>query len=291
MRAMASRLIGAGLAVLSGSAAFAASPGIPEPWQITMQTPVTQVARDLHDFHTLLMWLITIITLFVAGLLAYCMVKFNEKANPVPSRTAHNTMIEIAWTVVPVLILIIIAIPSFRLLRNQLIIPEADVTVKATGHSWYWEYSYPGDKEGKGAFTFDSRIISDPSDQAKALPGKDGSPRLLAVDNEMVVPVNKVVRVQVTADIVSHAFAMPSFGIKIDAMPGRMNETWFKAEREGVYHGQCSELCGQFHAYMPITIRVVGDAEYATWLAEAQQKFASDQSSGGPTRLADAAAK
>ena len=289
-KALATGLAGLAIGVTAG-AAFAAGTGQPEPWQIAMQEPVTPIARELHSFHTLLMWVITIITVFVAGLLVYCMVKFSEKANPVPSKTAHNTAIEIAWTVVPVLILVLIAIPSFRLLRNQLIIPPADITVKATGHSWYWEYSYPGDKEGKGAFTFDSRILADPSDQTKALAGKDGTPRLLAVDNEMVVPVNKVVRVQVTADIVSHAFAVPSFGIKIDAMPGRMNETWFKAERIGVYHGQCSELCGQFHAFMPITVRVVSEQDYATWLGEAQKKYASDEQPAGATRLADAAAK
>lgn len=284
-RAMAIRLLGNGTiglgASLLASSAWAAAPGVPEPWQIAMQTPVTPIARELHSFHTLLMWLITIITLFVAGLLVYCMVKFNEKANPVPSRTAHNTTIEILWTVLPVLILVMISIPSFRLLRNQLIIPPADVTIKAIGHAWYWEYEYPGDKDGKGAFKFDANLIED-----KDL--KPGQLRLLATDNDVYVPVNKVVRVQVTAADVTHAFAMPSFGIKIDAMPGRMNETWFKAEREGVYHGQCSELCGQRHAFMPITIRVVSEADYAAWLLEAQKKFASTDVAPGATRLADA---
>lgn len=288
-KAMPIRLLGKGaiclgLSLLGAGAAYAAGTGAPEPWQIAMQRPVTPIAHELHSFHTLLMWLITLITLFVAGLLVYCMYKFNEKANPVPSRTAHNTAIEIVWTVVPVLILVLIAIPSFRLLRNQLIIPQADITIKAIGHAWYWEYEYPGDKEGKGGFKFDANLV----EEADLKPGQL---RLLATDNDVYVPVNKVVRVQVTAADVIHAFAMPSFGIKIDATPGRLNETWFKAEREGVYHGQCSELCGQRHAYMPITIHVVSEADYAKWLAEAQKKFASTDPLPGTARLADAAAK
>lgn len=280
-RTMTIRLFAVGLGLWAGAAA-AAGTGAPEPWQIAMQQPVTPIARELHSFHTLLMWLISIITVFVAGLLCYCIYKFNEKANPVPSRTSHNSAIEIAWTIIPVLILVLIAIPSFRLLRNQLIIPPADITIKAIGHAWYWEYEYPGDKDGKGGFKFDANLIEE-----KDL--KPGQLRLLATDNDVYVPVNKIVRVQVTAADVTHAFAMPSFGIKIDAMPGRMNETWFKAEREGVYHGQCSELCGQRHAFMPITIRVVSEAEYAKWLGDAQKQFASTDTDAGATRLADAA--
>lgn len=271
------------LGLLAGmGSAIAAGTGQPEPWQVAMQVPVTPIAQQLHSFHTLLMWLITIITLFVAGLLAWCMFRFNEKANPTPSKTAHNTAIEIAWTVIPVLILVVIAIPSFRLLRGQLIIPPSDITIKTVGHAWYWEYEYPGDADGKGGFKFDSNLVEE-----KDL--KPGQLRLLAVDNEVVVPVNKTVRVQVTAADVLHAFAMPSFALKTDAVPGRLNETWFKAEKEGVYHGQCSELCGQRHAYMPITIRVVSEAEYATWLTEARTKFASTDTPEPSRRLADAA--
>jgi cytochrome c oxidase subunit 2 len=180
-------------------------------------------------------------------------------------------MLEVAWTILPVLILVAIAIPSFRLLREQLIIPKPDVIVKTTGHSWYWSYEYPADQGG--GFSFDSNMID-----AKDL--KPGQPRLLAADNEMVVPINKVVKVQVTAADVLHAFAMPSFGIKIDAVPGRLNETWFKAEREGVYYGQCSELCGNGHPYMPIQIRVASDADYAAWLADAKKKYAGGGSGG-----------
>lgn len=268
--------------VVSAGATWAAGTGQPEPWQIAMQMPVTPIARELHSFHTLLVWLITIITVFVAALLVYCMVRFNERANPTPSRTAHNTPIEIAWTIVPVLILVLIAIPSFRLLRGQLILPPADVTIKTTGNAWYWSYEYPGDREGKGGFRFDANLVED-----KDL--KPGQIRLLATDNDVVVPVNKVVHVQVTASDVMHSFAVPSFGIKTDAVPGRLNETWFKAEREGTYHGQCSELCGQRHAFMPITVRVVSEEAYAAWLAEARTKFASTDPVPGATRLADAA--
>lgn len=282
--AMTVRLLGVGCVLWAGAAAAV----VPEPWQMGMQPAVTPIAREIHGFHTLLMWLITIITIFVAGLLAYCMWKFNEKANPVPSKTSHNTAIEIAWTVVPVLILVLISIPSFRLLRNQLIIPPADIVIKATGQSWYWEYEYVSMKE---PLKFDQRILSDPNDQSKALPGPDGTPKLFATDNDVVVPVNKVVHMQVTAGAasVTHAFTVPAFGIKIDAMPGRMNETWFKAEREGTYHGQCSELCGQFHAYMPITVKVVSEAAYEKWVEEAKKKFASStEQPAGATRLADA---
>jgi cytochrome c oxidase subunit 2 len=246
--------------------AFAAGTGQPEPWQVAMQVPVTPIAQELHGFHTELMWIITAIVVFVAGLLVYCIVRFNERANPTPSKTSHNSVIEVAWTIVPVLILVLIAIPSFRLLRNQLILPKADLTIKAIGHAWYWEYQYPADQGG--GFSFDSNLV----EEADLKPGQL---RLLTVDNEVVVPINKIVRVQVTAADVIHSFAMPSFGIKMDGYPGRLNETWFKAEREGEYHGQCSELCGQRHAFMPITIRVVSDAAYAAWIADAKKKFAS----------------
>lgn len=247
-------------------AAEAAGIGQPEPWQMNMQVPVTETARDMNSFHTLLNYIIFAITLFVAGLLVVCIVRFNEKANPTASRTTHHTGLEVAWTIIPVLILVVIAIPSFRLLREQLIIPKADVTIKAIGHAWYWEYEYPTDQGG--GFKFESNMIAD-----KDL--KPGQLRLLTVDNEIVLPVDKIVRVQVTAADVMHNFAMPSFGLKLDAIPGRLNELWFKADREGTYHGQCSELCGQGHPYMPITVRIVGEAAYAAWLGEAKTKFAA----------------
>jgi cytochrome c oxidase subunit 2 len=198
-------------------------------------------------------------------LLVIVIVRFNARANPVPSRTTHNTLIEIAWTIIPIVILMVIAVPSFKLLFFQLNIPAADLTVKATGKQWYWSYNYPDN----GQIEFDSLMLKEGE-------RKEGQPRLLAVDNEMVVPVNKTVRVITTGADVIHSFAVPSFGIKIDAVPGRINETWFKATREGVYYGQCSELCGKDHAYMPIAVHVVSEQAFAAWLEEAKKKYARD---------------
>jgi cytochrome c oxidase subunit 2 len=259
----------AALMLGSGGAALAQT-GQPAPWQMNFQTPVTNIAQDVVSFHNLLLWLITFISLFVLFLLVYVCWKFNEKANPVPSKTTHHTWIEVAWTVIPVLILVGISIPSFRILREQLTIPKADIVLKATGHSWYWSYEYPADQ---GGFRFESNMV--PDDQLKP-----GQPRLLAVDNEVVVPVNKIVKLQITAADVLHNFAVPSFGIRLDAVPGRLNETWFKATREGIYYGQCSELCGNGHPYMPIQVRVVSDAQYAAWIEESKKKFAAVDGTG-----------
>jgi cytochrome c oxidase subunit 2 len=248
-----------------GSGGFAlAQTGQPHPWQLGLQGAATPVMDDIIWFHDFLLYLITAITLFVLALLVIVMVKFNAKSNPVPSRTTHNTFIEVIWTVVPVLILVAVAVPSFRLLFYELKVPQADVTVKATGKQWFWSYQYPDAK-----FEFDSLMT-----QTKDL--KPGQPRLLTVDNEMVVPVNKVVHVLTVGADVIHSFAVPAFGIKIDAIPGRVNETWFKAERVGTYYGQCSQLCGRDHAFMPIAVRVVSDQEYATWLDGAKKKYAQD---------------
>jgi cytochrome c oxidase subunit II len=257
---------------LSATAALAEY-GRPVDWQMGMQDMATNLGQSVASFHDWVTILMGVVVLFVLGLIVAVVVKFNENANPTPSRTTHHTILEVAWTVVPVLILVAIAIPSFRILREQLVIPPHDIVVKATGHSWYWNYEYPSDQ---GGFRFDSNMV--PENELQP-----GQPRLLATDNEMVVPVNKVVRMQVTAADVLHAFAMPSFGIRIDAVPGRLNETWFKADREGVYYGQCSELCGNGHPYMPITVRVVSEPQYATWLAEAKGKFAA---TGGDVRVA-----
>ena len=251
-------------ALVGGGIAFAGL-GQPSPWQMGLQQAVTPSMEDIVWFHDLLLYIITGITIFVLVLLLIVILKFNARANPVPSKTTHNTLLEILWTVIPVVILVVIAIPSFRILFVQLNLPPADVTVKATGKQWYWSYSYPDN----GKFEFDSLLV-----QEKDL--KPDQPRLLAVDNEMVVPVNKVVRVQVIGSDVIHAFAVPSFGVKIDAIPGRLNETWFKATREGVYYGQCSELCGKDHAFMPIAVRVVSDQAFAAWLEEAKKKYARD---------------
>ncbi len=253
------------MATLSGAGAAWAGLGQPSEWQMTLQQAATPVMADIVWFHDFLLYIIAAIVVFVLALLVIVMVRFNAKANPTPSRTTHNTLIEVAWTIVPVLILVVIAVPSFRLLFLQTTIPQADITVKATGKQWYWSYSYPDN----GKFEFDSLMLQDKDRKAD-------QPRLLAVDNEMVVPVNKVIRVQTTASDVIHSFAVPSFGIKIDAVPGRLNETWFKAEREGVYYGQCSQLCGRDHAFMPIAVRVVSDRDFTAWVDQAKKKYASD---------------
>jgi cytochrome c oxidase subunit II len=249
----------AGVALVAGGAAFAEQLGQPAPWEFRLQESASPVMDSIASFHDYLSVLITLITLFVLVLLAIVVVKFNAKANPVPSKTTHNTLIEVAWTLIPVLILVSVAVPSFRLLFQELDIPKADLTVKATGKQWYWTYAYPDN----GKFEFDSLLAA------------DKMPRLLGVDNELVVPVNKVVRVEVTGADVIHSFAVPAFGIKIDAIPGRLNETWFKATKTGMFYGQCSELCGKDHAFMPISVRVVTDQEFAAWVATAQKKFAS----------------
>src|SRR3984893_621256 len=248
---MGRRLLGlavAGVALAAGGAAFAEL-GQPAPWEYTLQESGSPVMDNITWFHNFLFVLITVITLFVLALLVIVVVKFNAKSNPVPSRTTHNTLIEVAWTLIPVLILVGIAVPSFRLLFQELDIPKADLTIKATGKQWYWSYAYPDN----GKFEFDSLLA------------QDKPPRLLGVDNEMVVPVNKVVRIQTTAADVIHSFAIPAFGIKIDSIPGRLNETWFKATKVGMFYGQCSELCGKDHAFMPIVFKVVNDADYDIW--------------------------
>jgi cytochrome c oxidase subunit 2 len=239
-----------------------ASMGQPSPWQLGLQQAASPVMENIIWFHDFLLYLITAISLFVLALLVIVVVKFNARANPIPTKTTHNTLLEVAWTLIPVIILAAIAVPSFKLLFLQTRIPPADVTVKAIGKQWYWSYNYPDDK-----FEFDSLMLQDKD-------RKPDQPRLLAVDNEMVVPVNKTVRVQVIGADVIHAFAVPSFGIKIDAVPGRLNETWFKATREGVYYGQCSELCGKDHAFMPIAVRVVSEKDYAAWIDQAKKKYA-----------------
>ena len=259
--------------ILSSGAALAGL-GQPTPWQLGFQPAATPVMENIVWFHDFLLWVITAVAGFVLVLLVIVIVRFNARSNPTPSRTTHNTLLEVAWTLLPVVILVAIAVPSFKLLFLELTIPPADVTVKATGKQWYWSYSYPDSK-----FEFDSLMLRDKDRKAD-------QPRLLAVDNEMVVPVNKVVRVQVIGSEVIHSFAVPSFGIKIDAIPGRLNETWFKAEREGVYYGQCSELCGRDHAYMPIAVRVVSDKDYAAWLDQAKKKYATDDSRPATTLVA-----
>ena len=238
--------------------------GQPTPWQLGLQDAATPIMEWITWFHNYVLVIVVAITVFVLGLLVIVMVRFNARANPTPSRTTHNTLLEVVWTVVPVAILLFIFFPSLKLLFAEVDGPTPDLTIKATGKQWYWSYAYPDN----GNFEFDSLIVAE-----KDL--KAGQPRLLTVDNEMVVPVNKVVHVLVTGADVIHSFAVPSFGIKIDAVPGRINDTWFKATIEGTFHGQCSELCGKDHGFMPITVRVTDDKGFAAWAAQAKQKYAS----------------
>ncbi len=244
----------------------AAEANQPIDWQLGFQSAASKSMKDIVIFHDyMLLPIITAITVFVLFLVLYACIKFRASNNKVASQTSHNTMIEIAWTLVPCLILIVMAVPSFKVLYSQDKIPPAEVTVKAIGYQWYWGYEYPDEN-----IIFDSYMIEE-----KDL--KPGQPRLLAVDNEVVVPVNKVVKVLITANDVLHAWALPSFGVKRDAVPGRINETWFKADRTGTFYGQCSELCGIKHAFMPITVRVVTEEEYKDWLLDAKEKFAKEE--------------
>jgi len=254
------------VAILTGAESALAGLGQPSPWQVGLQQSASPVMDNIIWFHDFLLYIISGIAGFVLVLLVVVMVRFNARTNPSPSRTTHNTLIEIAWTLIPIVILMVIAVPSFKLLFLQLNVPAADLTVKATGKQWYWSYSYPDN----GQFEFDSLMLKEGE-------RKEGQPRLLAVDNEMVVPVNKTVRVITTGSDVIHSFAVPSFGIKIDAVPGRINETWFTATREGVYYGQCSELCGKDHAFMPIAVHVVSEHAFSAWVEEAKKKYARDE--------------
>ncbi len=238
----------------------------PYEWQLGFQKAASQSMREIVAFHDkLLLPIIIAISVFVLFLMLYACVRFRASANPNPSKRTHNVAVEVLWTLIPCLILIVIAVPSFKILYKQDAIPKADLTIKAIGYQWYWGYEYPDEN-----IIFESYMIEE-----KDL--KENQPRLLAVDNEVVVPVNKVVKVLITANDVLHAWALPSFGVKRDAVPGRINETWFKAEKVGTYYGQCSELCGIKHAFMPITVKVVSEEDYQEWLSEAREKFAKEE--------------
>ena len=260
----------------AGGSAWALA-GRPVPWQMDFQDTVTPVGEMGAWFHDVLLWISAIMVLFVLGLLLYVMIRFNAKANPTPTRKTHNTLLELCWTVIPVIILVAIAIPSFRLLYFQNEIPESDMTIKAIGHQWYWSYQYPD----HGGFEFESYIV--PENELKP-----GQLRLLEVDNWVVVPVNKTVRVLVTADDVLHAFAVPSLYAKVDAVPGQINEVWFKATKEGTYYGQCSELCGAEHGFMPIRVDVVSEAAFKQWVEKAKAEFARHDDDKQKLNLASA---
>ncbi|MFP1631745.1 cytochrome c oxidase subunit II [Zhengella sp. ZM62] len=280
----------AATAAFFATAAFADQP---RPWQMTLQDAATPIMREVRWFEQYTLWFIVPITLLVLALLVWVSLKYRASANPNPSRTSHNTLIEVIWTVGPVVILLFIAVPSFSLLTAQYTPPEEPaLTVKATGYQWYWGYEYQNEE---GAVTFDSVMLQEADREQYGKQDVAAYPRLLAVDNDVVVPVDTTVRLLVTAADVIHSFAMPSFGVKVDAVPGRVNETWFKAEKEGVYYGQCSELCGKDHAYMPIAIRVVSQQQYDTWITAAANDLAGANralmaSLAGGTKVADAGA-
>ncbi|HXQ42638.1 MAG TPA: cytochrome c oxidase subunit II [Candidatus Udaeobacter sp.] len=282
-REMGLRRIPTSLASLA--AGFGASEALadqPRPWELGFQTPATVGMERINDFHNILLVIISVITVFVLALLIYVMVRFNERANPNPSKLTHSTILEMAWTALPVLILASIVIPSLKLLYFEAEIPKADLTVKVTGHTWNWSYEYPDN----GDISFDSYIVAD-----KDL--KPGQPRLLTVDKWMEVPVGATVRVQITAADVIHSWSIPSFGIKTDAVPGRLNETWFKVERPGIYYGQCSQLCGNGHGYMPIVVKAVSKAEFDQWVADVKAGKGFDQAdakAAAGTELASAPA-
>jgi cytochrome c oxidase subunit II len=248
-----------GLAVGSGEASAAQ----PEPWQLNFQPAASPVMERVESLHDLLLWIITLISIFVLALLVYACLRFRASRNASPSRRTHNTLLEIAWTAVPVLILVVIAIPSFKLLYFMDRIPEPDMTLKAVGHQWYWSYEYPDN----GNFTFDAYMVADGDLQ-------EGQLRLLTTDNAVVLPVDTDIRVLVAATDVIHSWAVPAFGVKTDAVPGRINETWVRIEQPGMYYGQCSELCGDYHGFMPIMVRAVGKQEFEAWTKLAQEQFA-----------------
>ncbi len=236
--------------------------GQPTPWQIGFQDAASPVMERIDSFHDILMWVITVITLFVLVLLAIVVIRFNSRANPTPTRTTHNSLLEVIWTVVPVVILVLIAIPSFKLLYYMDRTDEAEMTLKAIGHQWYWSYEYPD----HGEFAFDSIMIEDED-------LKEGQVRLLETDTRVVLPVDTNIRLLVTADDVIHAWAIPAFGVKLDAVPGRLNETWMRVDKEGTYYGQCSELCGVNHGFMPIAVEVVSKEAFASWIRKAKREF------------------
>ena len=268
MIGLLTRVAGAGVIMSAlASVAYAAQP---VPWQLGFQEAATKIMAQINAFEDYTLWLLTPIVVLVMGLLAYVIVRFNARANPVPSKTSHNTTIEIVWTVGPVLVLLAFAIPSFQLLNAQYK-PETEpaMTIKAIGYQWAWAYEYQDDEGGEDV-VFDSIIMREGERAAFNKTDVDTYPRLLAVDNEVVVPVDTTVRLLVTASDVLHAWAMPAFGVKMDAVPGRLNETWFHAQNEGIFYGQCSEICGKDHAFMPIAVRVVSQEDYDSWLVAAR---------------------
>ena len=264
--------LGAGVAGALGAAGSALAQQ-PTDWEVDFQTALSPSMERIVDFNLMVTIIIVIITAFVFGLMAWIVIRYNKKRNPVPSKTTHNTMLEVIWTVVPVIILLVIAVPSFRLLYYTDRVEEADMTLKAIGHQWYWSYEYPD----HGDFTFDAVMLEE--DELE-----EGQPRLLATDEAVVLPVGAKIRLLTTADDVIHSWAIPAFGVKMDSVPGRVNETWFQINREGMYYGQCSELCGTLHGFMPIMIEAVSQEEFDAWVEFAREEYAS--ANDAPTEVA-----
>ena len=273
--------LGASVAGLAGAlgAAGAAVAQQPTDWEVDFQTALSPSMERIVDFNLMVTIIIVIITAFVFGLMAWIVIRYNKKRNPVPSKTTHNTMLEVIWTVVPVIILLVIAVPSFRLLYFTDKVAEADMTLKAIGHQWYWSYEYPD----HGDFTFDAIMLEE--DELE-----EGQPRLLATDEAVVLPVGAKIRLLTTADDVIHSWAIPAFGVKMDSVPGRVNETWFQINREGTYYGQCSELCGTLHGFMPIMIEAVSQEEFDAWVEFAREEFASANDAPAEVASLDAGA-
>lgn len=256
--------IGFILLLFSGASAFASEP---LPWQLYLQPAATEIMGGIRELHDFMMYIITAITIAVLALLMYTCYRFHHKRNPIPAKFTHNVTVEIVWTIIPVIILCIIAVPSFSLLQKEEIKPKADMTIKVVGYQWFWKYEYPDN----GGFSYDSYVIDD-----KNL--KPGQKRLLDVDNRLVIPQGTVIRFLITAADVIHSFTVPSFGFKVDAVPGRINETYVKVNNTGVYYGQCSELCGVNHGFMPIAVEVVSKDDFTNWVAASKTKFAMTNS-------------
>ncbi len=263
-----------------GAAAQTGAVGAPKPWEMSMQAAYSPIKERIIDLHHLVLIIITVITLFVGGLLVWVMLRYNSRRHPVPSRTSHNTILEIAWTVIPVLILVVMAIPSFRLIYYQDRTPDPDMTIKVTGHQWYWEYSYPD----QGNLDIESRYVHDED-------LKPGQLRLLAVDNQLVIPVGKKIRVLTTSTDVIHSFFIPSFGVQRYAIPGRTIETWMEASVPGVFYGECNQICGQDHSRMPISVRAVSEADFKTWVEQTKKSAAATRPDADHGQLLAAASE
>jgi cytochrome c oxidase subunit 2 len=278
IRKFAAAFSGLGALALAGGAAFADQP---HPWQLGMQAAATPITERINAFHNELLVIIFAISLFVFGLLFYVMVRFNARAHPVPSRTSHNTLVEVLWTVIPVLILVTIAIPSFKLMYYMDRVPDSKMTIKITGHQWYWEYNYPD----QGNFSFNSNLLDDKV-------RKPDQPRLLEVDNPLVIPVGTNIRVQVAGVDVIHSWFVPSFGFQEYAVVGRLNEAWINVDKPGTYYGECNQICGVNHAFMPIEVKVLSQADFDKWVADAKTKFAANPpANDNATQLAAAEAQ